>query len=81
MYLRAARGAGCSDEDGMVNRVILDGFTNGREEDHLADSDRSLVMVFLIAEGTRHAATSRRDDMDGGIGGKIEERGCFLDSY
>ena len=58
MYLRAARGAGCSDEDGMVKCVGFDGFTYSREEDHLADGDGRLVMGFLIAEGTRHAATT-----------------------
>ena len=47
MDLGAARDAGCSDEDGMVDGVGLNGFTNGGEKDYFTDRDGCFVMRFL----------------------------------
>ena len=55
--LLSAGSAWCGDVCGDAVGDALEGFTDGWEEEHLADGEGSLVVFFLISEGTCHSAT------------------------
>ena len=54
--LLAAGGAGGGDVGRYAMRHGSEGLPDGGEEEHLADGKGCLVVLFLVAEGTRHAA-------------------------
>ena len=62
--LLAAGGAWCRDDAWRDVVSIGDGLSYGREQHHLADGQRGLVMLFFVAERTCHAAAAAGDDVN-----------------
>ena len=62
--LLATGGTWCRDDAWRDVVSIGDGFSYGREQHHLADGQRGLVMLFFIAERACHAAAAAGDDVN-----------------
>lgn len=56
-YLLAAGGAWSGDVGRDVVGYRGEGFADCGEEQHLADGERGLIVLFLVSEGASHPAT------------------------
>ena len=80
--LLAARCPWCSHKGRLIridNRQLrIEYFPDGREQYHFTDGEGCLVVLFLVAEGSGHAATAGGYDMYGGASWQAEQCGGLL---
>ena len=72
---------GAATMGGVSVVVGLHGLADGREEEHLADGQGCLVMLFLVAEGACHAAAGGGDDVQVAAWQQAQHGGSLVDAY